>query len=153
MLCDKCKINPATFHSSVNINGNVITKNLCQDCASIEDETDFDMFINDNDNNMDDSELSCPNCGYTLTDFKSTGLLGCSQCYAVFRDIIVANLEKTQPNSTHIGKTLDEDNLSDLELKIKKLEIQLKQAVNEEDYELASRLKQQIIALKENADE
>ena len=54
---------------------------------------------------------------------------------------------------TLIGKTLDEDNLSDLELKIKKLEIQLKQAVNEEDYELASRLKQQIIALKENADE
>ena len=48
MLCDKCKINPATFHSSVNINGNVITKNLCQDCASIEDETDFDMLINDN---------------------------------------------------------------------------------------------------------
>ena len=42
---------------------------------------------------------------------------------------------------------------SDLEQKIKKLEIQLKQAVNEEDYELASRLKQQIIALKENADE
>ena len=111
------------------------------------------MLNNDNYNNMDDSELSCPNCGYTLTDFKSTGLLGCSQCYDVFRDIIIANLEKTQPNTTHIGKTLDEDNLSDLELKIKKLEIQLKQAVNEEDYELASRLKQQIIALKENADE
>ena len=60
------------------------------------------------------------------------------------------NLKKMQPSLVHVGKKLNEEkDLSETDRQIKKLEIELKTAVNEENYELASEIKKKIIALKE----
>ena len=168
MLCDKCKKNNATFFSSVNINGNITETHLCENCAKENKLFSFNNFLApsfdafDFFNNFlapsfdafdflhDEDELVCDNCGYTLSDFKDSGMLGCSNCYKVFRDIILNNLSKIQPALTHKGKKPDvSEGLTENEKEIKKLEVQLKQAVNEENYELAGELKKKIIALKE----
>ena len=47
----------------------------------------------------------------------------------------------------------EQDNINSTSSLIKKLEIQLKQAANEENYALASKIKSQIIDLKENLDD
>lgn len=153
MICDKCKKNNATFHSSVNINGNVTQTHLCEMCAkenklfSINDflTPSFEPF-----NFLNEEEVTCNKCGHTLTDFVNTGFLGCANCYKVFEDVIYDNLLKIQPATVHTGKKVNyNSDLSEVEQKIKLLELKLKQAVNEENYELAGQIKKQIIALKE----
>ena len=147
MLCDKCKCNEATFHTSID-NGNIKkTINLCQDCASIED-LEFNILDEEND-----IEPTCSNCGYTLSLFKSTGLLGCSDCYNVFIDDINNVIANSQYGVHHIGKKIEQDNINSTSSLIKKLEIQLKQAANEENYAVASKIKSQIRDLKENLDD
>ena len=45
MLCDKCKKNNATIHTSYNINGEVYESHLCADCAKDSDFKSFDSSI------------------------------------------------------------------------------------------------------------
>ena len=154
MICDKCKQNVATFHSTVNINGTITETHLCENCAKENKLFSFNEFLTPNFNscNMFDSynEPTCESCGYSLSDFRETGMLGCSNCYNTFNDIIMYNLKKMQPSLVHVGKKLNEEkDLSETDRQIKKLEIELKTAVNEENYELASEIKKKIIALKE----
>lgn len=158
MLCDKCKQNNATFHSTVNINGNITETHLCENCAKGNKLFSFNEFLKPSFNDFgvlnDYSEPTCDSCGYTLSDFRETGMLGCANCYKTFNQIIMQNLSKIQPSLTHVGKKLNETaGLSEIEKEIKKLELELKTAVNEENYELASEIKKKIIALKEESDE
>ena len=152
MICDKCKQNNATYHSSVNINGKVTETHLCENCVSDNKLFTFNNFLNPSFDPFiaESYEPTCDECGYTLSDFKQTGLLGCANCYKVFKDIINKNLMSIQPSYVHIGKRISDIRESkSVEYKIKSLEQKLKQAVMEENYELASTLKKEIIALKE----
>lgn len=45
----------------------------------------------------------CPNCGASLEDFRRTGLLGCAQCYGVFREEVRSAIKKVQGGSHHTG--------------------------------------------------
>ncbi len=152
MKCDKCKVNNATYHSTVNINGNITQTHLCEECSKSNKLFSFNNFFTpfQNINNYFEEEENCENCGYTYSDFKENGLLGCSNCYRVFHNLILDNLQKIQPSLEHTGcKPFYIDENSESESNIQKLQVQLKQAVNEENYELASKIKQQIIKLKE----
>lgn len=156
MICDKCKKNTATFHSTVNLNGVITETHLCEHCAKENKLFSFNEFLTPSFSNFDlfddYSEPTCESCGYTLSDFRETGMLGCGNCYKTFNDIIINNLLKMQPALVHVGKKLeDSKDLSETEQEIKKLELKLKAAVNEENYELASEIKKQIIALKEGS--
>lgn len=155
MLCDKCKQNNATYHSTVNINGKITETHLCDACASNNKLFTFNNFLNPTFDPFvaESYEPTCDVCGYTLSDFKQTGMLGCPNCYKVFKDVINKNLLSIQPSYVHIGKrssfNSDATITDSVETKIKLLELKLKQAVLEENYELASTLKKEIISLKE----
>lgn len=151
MLCDKCKKNTATYFSTVNINGNVTETHLCSECAKDYNTFNFNSFFGSpklNEFGFDSDELTC-DCGYTLSDYIETGLLGCAKCYETFRNYLNNNLIKFQYGVSHNGKTPADLSEDTTENKIKKLELELKKAVSEENYEYASELKKQIIALKE----
>ena len=47
----------------------------------------------------------CKHCGYPLSEFYRTGMLGCPQCYKAFEKEIVPTLYKIQGKSYHTGKT------------------------------------------------
>ena len=51
-------------------------------------------------------EKICENCGTRLSDFYRTGMLGCSDCYEVFKTEIEETLLQIQAGSVHTGKTL-----------------------------------------------
>lgn len=153
MLCDKCKKNSATYFSTVNINGNVTETHLCAECASEVNTFNFNSFFGNSkldDFGFDNNNLTCK-CGYTLSDYIETGLLGCGNCYNTFKDYLVKNLTKFQYGVNHIGKTPADLSENTTENKIRMLELKLKQAVLEENYEEASELKKQIINLKDNS--
>ena len=47
----------------------------------------------------------CNNCGTALSEFYSTGMLGCEHCYKAFEKQIEQTLYKIQGKTFHTGKT------------------------------------------------
>ena len=156
MLCDICKKNVATIHSTYNINGEVFDSHLCEECAqktNYKPFGGFDSFFSDLASNFYDpiseirGKITCSKCGTTLSDFKETGKLGCQECYKTFKKYVDQIIASAQYGAIHTGKTVEE--LDSKDKKIIELQLKLKRAVEEENYELASEIKKQIQSLKE----
>ena len=48
-------------------------------------------------------EKICSRCGYTFSQFKRTGLLGCPDCYQEFYKELLPTLRKIQKDVYHTG--------------------------------------------------
>lgn len=132
-------------------------------------------FFNDYDTELLPSFLKesqmCENCGETYDEFIKTGLLGCPKCYETFEDRLDPVLRKLQGNAKHVGRGLnkldkkinqvkqnikekteteknDNKELSKEE-KITQLEDNLKQAIKDERYEDAAKIRDEIKNLRE----
>ncbi len=69
----------------------------------------------------------CPECGYRLSEFYRTSMLGCPVCYQAFRREMDVALKKVQGKVLHAGKTpqgtkLDRELLFEYERLIKEKE-------------------------------
>ncbi|MBO4473420.1 MAG: UvrB/UvrC motif-containing protein [Clostridiales bacterium] len=131
----------------------------------------------------DSNEEICPTCKMTRSQFTKRGFLGCSDCYNVFAPYIDPMFLRTQMGSKHVGRKpgasgsieipsetdelpiikqvdtpADEvENLSEEE-KAKRLLLQekeklLKQAIKEENYQEAAKLRDEIRAIKGEEDD
>lgn len=80
-----------------------------------------------------------------LFRFQTSGKLGCSECYKVFRGPVTETLRQIHPSTVHVGKIPSK---SGEELKLKRkyetLKQELSAAVKNEDYETAAKLHKQI---------
>jgi protein arginine kinase activator len=94
-------------------------------------------------------EQACPNCGMTLGRFAKTPLLGCSHDYTEFHTELMPLIKQSHNGqSHHCGKVptrICEHDRNEIERN--KLRRQLDQAVKNEDYETAARLRDKIQAL------
>ena len=117
--------------------------------------------------------LKCKNCGYTFDDIVNTGKLGCEDCYDVFEDKLDPIIKKIQGANRHvgrIGKLLNESNSNEgsikngnvkediqttdelqkdskansKEMEIERLQRELKNAIKEERYEDAAKIRDEI---------
>ncbi len=163
MLCEKCRLKEATYHSTVNMNGNVTATHLCSECAITENKLNnvfgVTNFFNPTFFGLNDDffaqkpkakkESVCETCGKTFAEFLNTGFFGCAECYKAFETELEPILKQMQPSTKHIGKTVEAVTFADdKEKNLKNLEFKLKQAVANENYELASELKKKINELK-----
>ena len=159
MKCDRCGA-PSVYHSTLIVNGISQKTSLCRDCAlkegvfSTEKPSLFDeMFASFSDllGYEQVEDISCPVCKTTLREFKSSGRLGCPNCYDMFREEISKVLKRIAPFETHkqdaIKTKAKTEKLSKDE-KIKQLRSEMKQAVSEERYEDAAKIKKQITKLE-----
>jgi protein arginine kinase activator len=93
-----------------------------------------------------EKEVVCPECGFTLDQFRKEGVLGCPGDYEVFKDSLEPLLEKAHSGKTrHVGKLpskMPADEVS--KVKIANMKQDLQRAVETEDYETAARLRDQI---------
>lgn len=159
MNCDKCG-KPSVYHSTLIVNGVSQTTNLCRDCAikegvfetsptSIFDDM-FDVFSGFLPYEKV-KDITCPVCKTSLREFKTTHKLGCPNCYETFRNEVKQILNKTAPFVNHkntiITNTKIEANKTNAE-KIASLRAEMAQAVKEERYEDAGKLKKQIQKLE-----
>ncbi|MER3415779.1 MAG: DNA helicase UvrBC [Gemmataceae bacterium] len=91
----------------------------------------------------------CPQCGLKLQDFRATGRLGCAYDYEVFREDLKRLLQHIHGDVSHAGKTPRRRNVSqDWIQELGRLRKLLQQAVNEEKYEEAARLRDRIRELE-----
>ncbi len=160
MQCQCCKQHTATIHMTEITDGQRTETHLCEQCAqqhglAVKSQLPLNELLSsllaaqgqgEDQPFSDSSDAACPACGMTLRKFGETRLLGCPDDYKVFDGEIRALVEKFQGGSTtHCGKTPSRapaDTKS--QLKVMDLRRQLNQAVKNEDYEAAAKLRDQI---------
>jgi protein-arginine kinase activator protein McsA len=87
----------------------------------------------------------CPGCGITVQYIIKNSRLGCGRCYEYFKNELLPVLIQSHKNIKHVGKKPE---FSNLEERIINLELQLKQAIEQEQYEKAKEIKIKLDMLK-----
>ncbi|HAW49703.1 TPA: hypothetical protein DCX16_01950 [bacterium] len=161
MFCDICGINKANIHFKQIINNQTTVIHLCEQCAeekgfSISNIPSsfpeiFEFFSNlfKEEAREFPQELRCPSCGMTFEQFQKKGRLGCSGCFESFKEPLNSILQKIHGGITHLGKvpTYLLEKLPK-EKQIEDLKSKLREAVAEENYEEAARIRDMIKQLK-----
>jgi protein arginine kinase activator len=90
-------------------------------------------------------ELKCPKCGFTQADFKKAGRLGCSECYVTFADGLEGLLKTMHKGTRHVGKVPQAFQQNrDISDRLKTLQKKLAKAVEDENFEQAALLRDEI---------
>lgn len=164
--CDRCD-RPATHHSVEIVKGQKIEKHLCDLHAADEGMaaknvhtpinellTNFVKLHSGEGRAATEAELACNGCGLTFAQFRESSLLGCPQCYQEFETQLSPLLERAHEGGTHhVGKVPRRAGTGEQRhAQLMRMRKQLDDAVAEEDYELAARLRDDIARLEEGAD-
>lgn len=156
-MCDK----QATVHLTEIVEGEKMERHLCEECAQSEGITINvqiapikSMPVNEllnslaaaQDEAQDLLELNCPQCDLTWAQFRKNGVLGCANDYVAFGDPLRRLVEQAQGGGhEHTGKTpkrLGAD--ASTQTTLRRLRQDLQEAVTQEDYEGAARLRDEI---------
>lgn len=106
---------------------------------------------------LPDMLTECPACHYTLDQYKKLGLLGCPECYKVFTaEIQGVSSDEDEDEDLEDEDDGEADDLSPIEpelletpaLEIGRLKVQMHDAIRNEDYEEAARLRDRIKKLQ-----
>jgi len=161
MNCNVCGTNEATIHLTEIVNEQMVEIHLCESCAQ-DKGTEFKAHFNVSDllSGLTDlaAEVSgvvktttkCPNCGLSYEEFGRTGRLGCAECYEAFSKLLMPLIKRVQHATQHIGKRpsrlapalrTGQD--------VRELENRLQKLIQQEEFEEAARLRDQIKQLEE----
>lgn len=173
MLCQNCGENEANVRYTQIINGVKKEMALCDKCSKELgiSSLDFNMPISlssflgefmQADNGFlptfaNPKQLLCKQCGMSYEEFVNTGKFGCEECYEVFSDRIDPILKNLHGGNRQVGriaknfqpKKKQESFHQKQEPKIQedfleKLKKELKIAIQEERYEDAAKLRDEI---------
>ena len=159
MKCQKCE-KPATFHITEITDGDYVALHLCADCA--------EKYLKPNDVNSPESwikneakieetteslakvdQKSCEICGITFYDFRQVGRLGCPHDYVCFEEELEPLIMNIHGETEHRGKRPKSPKLNlDEQTQLIQLRRQMKDAVDDEDYERASQIRDAIRKLE-----
>jgi len=159
MLCQDCKKKDAKVHLTQIVNNEKVTLNLCKDCA---DKKGFSnpfevqvfpltqllasMSTQLTEKKSGKEEKKCPVCGNGFSDFSRLGRFGCGSCYVTFRTQIADLLQKIHGTAVHKGKAplAPTGDLLKGWQEEKKLQDELRKAIEKEDFEKAAQIRDQI---------
>ena len=162
MLCQDCGKREATVHLTEVVNNKKVVLNLCRECAEKRgfrnplEGVPFPLaeFLASMltqaqlQKPSKESKMVCSACGMSFSDFTKIGRLGCGNCYVTFKSQLNDLLRKIHGSTQHRGKfphttkgvmkPLWEET---------KLQEELKKAIEEEDFERAAQIRDQIRVL------
>ena len=161
MLCEQCGENEATVRVEAYApDGTSAARMLCAECASklrpnfkalrALDISDFLNALigkireNRQEKEADRFDARCSICGYTFADYRKSGVVGCAACYRAFREPIEEVLVKHNGSALYMGSAPDGGQTNDDIYRLKKLKDKLRAAVEQEDFESAARLRDEV---------
>lgn len=180
MLCQSCKNKQANTHIKTIINGELTEMNLCSECAAKQGYGSnmfnlnqfFDIgslmsgFMGEAATTALAPERRCPNCGITFAQISKGGRVGCAKCYDVFYDRLLPSIKRIHGNTVHTGKKLRKPQLQSGESAVGTVNVvgeetakpseldvlnkQMQDAVNNQEFEKAAKLRDKINELKAN---
>lgn len=151
MLCEKCGTNLASLHLSQNINGKKAEIHVCKNCAEQMGYLGADNIFSTDFFNLLTPNIAgharCPGCGETYEEYKATKRIGCQQCYSHFAGFLEPVLKRVHGSALHTGK-LPKKVSGALRQKreLEHLRRQLQEAIQNENFEEAARLRDKIRA-------
>lgn len=163
MLCDDCREETASVHLTKVIQGDVSHVHLCAKCAmqrgiettvSSAPKNMLGEFLQDVHNKEAAAgdaveESACSFCGMTLQDFRTTGRVGCARCYSTFEPRLRELLRHVHGSAQHVGRRYvpPVPEVFGRTSTMVELELQLRRAIDNEEFELAAALRDKIQAL------
>ena len=164
MLCDICGKNEATIHSEEITEKGSVKIHLCADCLAknpMNGALAFSALIFLGSDKKKDAAAKedtpdvplgvCPTCGWDSGKLKSTGRMGCPECYSAFREIVEPALNTMHHGVRHTGKRplgQDINENDELRMQIATLRHELNSCIKEENYERAAVLRDRISELE-----
>ena len=172
MTCDVCGKNPATVHLTEIVDEQMNELHLCEECArkkssQMEQQfglsdllaglTNFEKAPGSPDGAAAaEKELTvkCPGCGLSYKDFKKVGRLGCGECYTTFKKYLAPLLKRIHGASFHYGKCpvkVTGKAGGKKKPDAQELRCRLQKAIENEEYEEAARIRDQIRELQDKS--
>lgn len=169
MICQECKERPASLHFTKVVNGEKTVVQLCERCAQekgemflLEGGSGFSIndllagllnpsFQNTTPHSALSSQIvQCDECGMTYQQFANVGRFGCANCYEAFKDQLIPILKRLHSgNIVHGGKVPDRIGGSlHLKKKIQELKGELVSLIEQEEFEKAAEVRDQIRSLE-----
>ncbi|SDY23989.1 MULTISPECIES: UvrB/UvrC motif-containing protein [Salimicrobium] len=173
MQCQRCEKYPATVHLTQVINGEKNEVHLCDSCAKEQgymNQEEEKFSLNDllsglfhmegsgsagklfqGNKQQQKESLQCSGCGLTYQEFTKAGKFGCATCYETFNERLDPILKRVHSgNTTHHGKVPKRAG-GDLNLRrdIEKHREKLHQLINQEEFEEAAKVRDEIRTLEE----
>jgi len=160
MKCQQCD-KPATFHITELTGGKPQELHLCEDharqylTASASEPTPVggmaaalaqQMVIGQTAEELAQlDQQSCPVCGITFYEFRSQGRLGCPHDYVFFQAQLEPLIVSIHGEAEHVGKRPHHPTGgSEHRTQLIRLRREMKEAIDEERYERASQLRDEI---------
>ncbi|MCD6385088.1 UvrB/UvrC motif-containing protein [Candidatus Sumerlaeota bacterium] len=168
----RCKKNVATVKLTRIINGKVTELNLCSECAA--EVSPYQKKLNETKANLAEilqkliggtaakkteptegmekvkEDVRCQYCGLSLETYKNSLFLGCSGCYESFDKQVVSDLRRLHGSTQHVGKVPPRfRERIDRQRRINQIQRELERAIEEENFEKAALLRDQIRSLQE----
>ncbi|HEX5442336.1 MAG TPA: UvrB/UvrC motif-containing protein [Pirellulales bacterium] len=158
MKCQRCE-KSATFHITELTGGKPQELHLCEEHAR--------QYLTESDNDQQTGNLAgalaqqlvggtaeelarldqqaCPICGITFFEFRNQGRLGCPHDYVCFQKELDPLIMNIHGETTHVGKRPHRSsNGTDEQTQLIRLRREMKDAIQRENYERASQLRDQI---------
>ncbi len=174
MKCDFCNNNEATIYL-IKIQGKMVERiNICDECTKKFSFLSYKNFYDDlaeilykffdtggktisnrvkkiwgNLNYR--RNLKCSNCGIDLKTIKKTGLVGCSNCYREFRDVLLPLIKNVQGSLENKGKIpVNTSSKIRVEKSIRSLKNKLQNEIIIENFEEAAKIRDKIKKLEKD---
>lgn len=170
MICERCKKKEATVFYEETINGASRSYSLCAECAAeLNKSGEFSgLFSLGGVSSLHDqlfgglfglsdahakARKTCPLCASTFSDFQKDGKTGCPECYKVFSEELKNTIRSIHGNVKHIGRSPSKFRKNrEKENELKELKTKLKEAIANENFELAAELRDKVRALEGKQD-
>lgn len=147
MLCDLCHQREATFFVEQTSKTGKRKLHFCVECVKERgfstDPKDISKALNslfaEYFEGTKANDLVCPVCGQKLSKILLTGLVGCPECYEIFKDKIIDYLKKNNVYGEYTG-SMPKRLASFRSPLTDRIEVQkkLEKAIENEDYEKAA---------------
>lgn len=113
------------------------------------------MFEKQEDSFSDIKVLRCPTCNMTYQQFAKMGRFGCSSCYETFKDQLQPMLKRLHGGHTHHCGKIPQRTGGNIHLKkeLDELKLKLKRCVQQEEFEEAAQVRDQIRGIENQLSE
>ncbi|HLU22563.1 UvrB/UvrC motif-containing protein [Lederbergia graminis] len=172
MICQECNERPATLHFTNIVNGEKTVIQLCEKCAKEKGELFFaagtsGFSFNDllagflnldpalqqaKSQPLTQGITQCDACEMTFQQFIKVGRFGCPHCYKAFSRQISPILQRVQSGNTVHGGRVPKRIGGSIHIKkeIQNLKEELRTLVENEEFEKAAEVRDQIRSLENN---
>lgn len=162
--CDRCD-SPATVHMTELKAGKKVERHFCEECARALHVPQpakelakllksFEPGSGDPRTRRADAKRKCPDCGMTYAEFRQKGRFGCPRDYEIFGADVERLLKRIHGATRYTGITPDGDEVREGAVidEVSRIRARLDEAIADENYEEAARLRDQIRRLSPRGD-